>query len=115
MAAVLAVYTRPDAPQRPQVCLDDTSTPLGAAPRQPIPAAPGQPPRIDDAAERPGTAHLLLVFAPWAGQRRVTVTARRTAVDCAQLLRELSDAPYPQADTIVLVLDHLNTPTPAAL
>jgi hypothetical protein len=86
-----------------------------AATRIPIPAAPGQPARRDDAYERQGTAHRLMVFEPLAGQRWVKVTARRTAVDCAQLLREVVDEPYPQAEKIVLVMDHLNTHTPASL
>jgi DDE superfamily endonuclease len=115
MADGLEVYPRPDAPQRPQVCLDETSTHLVADTREPIPAAPGQPERLDDASERQGTAHLCMGFEPWAGHRRVKGTERRTAVDFAHLLRELSDAPYPQADTMVLVMDHRNTHKPASL
>ena len=87
MADVLEVYTRPYDPQRPQGCLDETSTPLVAATRAPLPASPGQPARVDDAYARQGPAHLCLVFAPLAGQRRVKVTARRTAVDFAPLLQ----------------------------
>jgi len=44
---VLAVYTRPYDLRRPQVCLEETSTPLVADTREPIPATPGQPARID--------------------------------------------------------------------
>jgi hypothetical protein len=83
--------------------------------RVPIPAASGQPARVDYEYERKGTATLLMVFEPLAGQRRVQVTERRTAVDFAQLLRELVDEQYPQAETIVLVMDNLNTPKPASL
>jgi hypothetical protein len=115
MEDVLEVYTRPYDPKRPQVCVDETSKPLVAETRVPIPAAPGRPERVDYAYERPGTAHLLMVFAPLAGQRRVNVTARRTAVDFAHRLRELVEAQYPQAEKLVLVLDHLNTHKPAAL
>jgi DDE superfamily endonuclease len=114
-ADVLEVYTRPDDPQRPQVGMDETSTQLVADTRRPIPAAPGQPERVDDAYERQGTAHLFLVFEPLAGQRLVTVTARRTAVDFAHLLREVVDEQDPQAETIVLVMDNLNTHKPASL
>jgi hypothetical protein len=114
-ADVLAVYTRPDDPQRPQVGRDETSTQLVADTRRPIPAAPGPPERVDDAYERQGTAHLFLVFEPLAGQRLVTVTARRTAVDFAHLLREVVDEQDPQAETIVLVMDNLNTHQPASL
>jgi hypothetical protein len=93
MEDVLEVYTRPDDPRRPQVCLDETSQPWVADPRAPLPATPGQSARVDDEYERQGTANLCLVFEPLAGQRCVKVTERRTAVDFAQLLQELVDGP----------------------
>jgi hypothetical protein len=73
----LEVYARPSAPQPPQVCLDETSTPRVAETRVPIPAASGQPERIDYEYARQGTANLCMVFEPLAGQRRVKVTERR--------------------------------------
>jgi hypothetical protein len=45
----------------------------------------------------------------------VKVTERRTAVDFAHLIREVVDEQYPQAEKIVLVMDNLNTHTPASL
>ena len=71
--------------------------------------------RIDNEYERKGTANVFMVFEPLAGQRRVKVTERRTAVDFAYLIRELGDAQYPQAEKIVLVMDNLNTHKPASL
>jgi hypothetical protein len=115
MEDVLEVYTRPYDPQRPQVCLDETSTQLVADTRVPIPAAPGQPERIDYEYERQGTANLFMVFEPLAGQRRVKVTERRTAIDFAHVMQELVDEQYPQATTRVLVMDNLNTHKPASL
>jgi hypothetical protein len=49
------------------------------------------------------------------GKRRVQATARRTSVDFAEVLRQLVDEDYPQAQRVVLVTDNLNTHTPAAL
>jgi hypothetical protein len=116
MEDVLEVDTRPDDSQRPQVGLDETSTQLVAEPCVPIPAAPGQPERLDYEYARQGTANLCMVFAPLAGQRRVKVTERRTAIDCAHVLQEWVDAPYPQAKQLVLVMDNLNnTHKPASL
>jgi hypothetical protein len=115
MEDILEVYTRPYDPQRPQVCLDETSKQLVAETREPLAAMPGQPERVDDAYERQGTANLCMVFEPLAGQRRVKVTERRTAVDFAHLIQELVDEPYPQAEQIVLVMDNLNTQKPASL
>ena len=43
------------------------------------------------------------------------MTARRTAVDWAQFIRDLVDMHYPEAERIVLVLDNLNTHRPASL
>jgi hypothetical protein len=112
---VLEVYTRPDNPRRPQVCIDESRTQLVAETRVPIPATPGQPKRVDYAYERQGTANLLMLFEPLAGQRRVKVTERRTAVDFAHLIREVVEEYYPQAEKIVLVMDNLNTHKPASL
>lgn len=115
MEDVLEVYTRPYDAQRPQVCVDETSKQLVAETRMPIPAAPGQPERVDYEYARQGTANLFMVFEPLAGRRQVKVTERRTAVDFAQLLRELIDEQDPQAEKVVLVMDNLNTQKPASL
>lgn len=112
---VLEVYTRPYDPKRPVVCLDEASKQLVADVTPPLPLQPGQPCRVDYEYERCGTANLFMVFEPLAGQRRVTVTERRTAVDFAHQIRVLVDALYPTAEKVVLVLDNLNTHGPAAL
>lgn len=115
MEDVLEVYTWPYDPRRPQVCVDETSKQLVAETRAPIPAAPGQPERVDYEYERHGTANLCMVCELLAGQRRVKVTERRTAVDCAHVLREVSDEQYRQAEKIVLVMDNLTTHKVASL
>jgi hypothetical protein len=112
---VLAVYTRPYDPRRPQGCLDETSQQLVAETREPLPASPGQPERVEYEDERKGTANLCMGFEPWAGQRCVTVTERRTAVDFAQRLQALVDVQYPPAEKMVLVMDNRNTHKPASL
>lgn len=109
MEDVWEVDTRPYDPRRPQVCVDATSKHWGAETRAPSSATPGQPERGDSAYERKGTAKLCMVFEPLAGQRRVQVTERRTAVDFAHLLRKVSEEYDPQAETMVLVMDNLNT------
>jgi len=43
------------------------------------------------------------------------VTERRTAIDYAKILRDLSDIHFPNAEKIVLVQDNLNTHRPASL
>jgi hypothetical protein len=109
MEDVLEVYHRPHDPDRPVVCLDETSKQLIAETRVPIPAKPGQPKRYDYEYERNGTANLFMMFAPLEGWRHVKVTNRHTAVDYAHVLKELSDTYYPGVSKIVLVQDNLNT------
>ncbi len=73
---------------------------------------PGQPARHDCEYRRNGTATLFMLFAPLEGWRHVEVTHRRTAVDYAKILRDLSDVHFPMAEKIVLVQDNLHTHTP---
>jgi len=115
MEDVLEVYTRPYAPTRPQVCLDEMPEQLLADVRAPIPMEAGQPARQDYEYERRGTANLFMVCEPLTGRRWVDVTDRRTALDWAQVIKTLVDVRYPTAERIVLVMDNLNTHTPGSL
>lgn len=115
MEDVLDVYHRPHDPDRPLVCLDESSKQLVAETRTPLPMEPGQPARHDYEYERNGTANLFMLFAPLEGWREVKVTERRTALDYAQVLKELADEHFAKASKIVLVQDNLNTHTKAAL
>ena len=79
---------------------------------------PGHPARRDYEYERNGTTNLFMMFAPLEGWRRVKVTDRRTAIDYAHALEDLSDLSdrhFPNAKKIVLVQDNLNTHKPASL
>ena len=96
------------------MCLDETSKQLIVETRAPIPAKPGQPVRHDYQYERNGVANIFMVFAPLEGWRNVKVTDRHAAVD-AQLLKELSNVHFPNAEKIVLVQDNLSTHTAASL
>lgn len=48
------------------------------------------------------------------GKRHVKVTERRTRKDWALAMRELSDVQYPDAEIIDIVMDNLNTHSPAS-
>jgi hypothetical protein len=115
MEDVLEVYHRPHDPACPVVCVDETSKQLIAETRVPIAAKPGRPARHDYEYQRNGTANLFMIFAPLEGWRHVKVTDRHAAVDYAQILKELSDTHFPEANKIVLVQDNLNTHRPASL
>jgi hypothetical protein len=115
MEDVLAVYTRPYDPRRPQVCLDETSRQLLAQVIPQVPVAPGRPAREDYEYERRGVCNVFLVCEPLRGWRDVTVSDRRTRIDWAHCIKDLVDVHYPDAEQIVLVQDNLNTHTPASL
>jgi hypothetical protein len=115
MEDVLGVYARPYDPRRPQVCLDETSRQLLAEVRPPLPPAPGQPAKIDPEYAREGVVNLFVVCEPLRGWRQVSVSDRRTRLDWARCVKELVDVHYPGAEKIVLVMDQLNTHSPASL
>ncbi len=115
MEDVLSVYTRPRDPDRPVVCLDETSKQLVAETRAPVAMRPGLPARVDYEYARNGVANLFMMFAPLEGWRHVKVTDRRTAVDYAHVLKDLADVHFAQAETIVLIQDNLNTHAAASL
>ncbi len=115
MEDVLSVYAAAPDPARPVVCFDELPYQLRDHARPPLPAQPGVPRREDYEYVRQGTCNLFGVFEPHAGQRQITVTERRTAVDFAEQMRMLVDEWYPQATVVRVVLDNLNTHTGAAL
>lgn len=115
MEDVLDVYCRPYDPRRPQVCLDEMSRQLLADTREPLPPAHGRPRREDYEYKREGTVNLFMCCEPLGGWRHVEVTERRTRVDWALVVKDLVDVHYPNAEQIILVMDNLNTHSPASL
>jgi hypothetical protein len=115
MEDVLDVYHRAYDAKRPLVCLDEASKQLIGEVVEPIPAAPGQPERYDYEYVRNGTANLFMITEPLLGWRHVKVTDRRTAKDFAEVLRWLAEDVHPDVDSIVLVMDNLNTHKLASL
>ena len=114
MEDILALYTQPEDPSRPLVCMDEVPKQLLSYVREPLPAQPGQPQRVDYEYQRHGVANLFMFFEPFSGQRHVKVMDTRTRLDWAEAMRELSDEIHPEAEKIIVVLDNLNTHTPAA-
>ncbi len=109
MEDVLEVYRRPRDPNKPLLCVDESSKQLTLETRTPIPMQPGQLRREDHEYERNGTVNIFMMFAPLEGWRHVEVTDRRTAIDYAHLLKRASDVDFPKAEKILLVQDNLNT------
>ena len=115
MEDVLEVYQRQHDPKRPVVCLDETLRQLIGEAREPLPPAPGRVERYDCVYVRNGTASLFLAFEPLAGWRHVAVTEGRKRTDWAGFVRALLDGRYADAEKVVLVMDQLNTHSPASL
>jgi transposase len=99
----------------PVVCFDETPVRLIGEKRGPLPAEPGQSERYDYEYRRNGTANLFVFLDAHRPWRHVKVTARRTARDLAECMRDLVDTHYPKARRIRVVLFNLSTHTPAAL
>jgi DDE superfamily endonuclease len=115
MEEILDLYEQPYDPRYPQVCIDEASKQLVGEVRTPLPALPGHPAREDYEYERHGVANLFMASEPLRGWRQVTVTDQRTSQDFAHVLKDLVEVQYPDAEWIELVVDNLNTHTPAAL
>jgi hypothetical protein len=113
--AILDLSAEPDDRHSPRVCCDEQLYPLVSEGRQALPVGPGQPRRYDDDYRREGAWHLWMCVAASQGWRHVKVTTRRTAQDFALCMKDLVDVHVPEATVVSVVLDHLNTQTPAAL
>jgi transposase len=115
MEDVLDLYAQPYDSRFPVVCFDESPYQLIGEVRQPQLAQPGQPQRYDYQYQRNGTCNLFMFFEPRTGWRHVEVTARRTKQDFARCMQQLVDGYYPEGEVICVVMDNLNTHTPAAL
>ena len=102
MEEVLEVYTRSYDERHPLICMDEGGNQPVEEVRTPLPVKPGEPERYDSEYERNGVSHLFMFFEPLNGRRFVKVTERRTAVDGAHQIRELTEVPYPHAKRITL-------------
>jgi transposase len=115
MEAVLELYSDPYDPQEPVVCFDERPVQLVSETRVPLPPELGKPQRYDYEYKREGTCNLFAFFQPLQGWRQIKVTQQRTSEDFALCMQYLVDVLFPDAARIHLVLDNLNTHTPAAL
>ncbi len=115
MEDVLAVYALPYDPLYPVVCMDESSRQLVGEVKDPIPAAPGRPARVDHEYVRNGVAQIFLEVEPLGGRRHVSVTEHRAATDWALWIQGMLHDRYPDSVKVRLILDNLNTHTTASL
>jgi hypothetical protein len=109
MEDILSVYARSHDPRRPVVCMDEKPYQLLGHARDPIPAASGRDLRVDSEYVRCGTCSIFVWVEPLAGWRRVHALPQRTRADWAGQVKQLLTVDHPDAETVVLVMDNLNT------
>jgi hypothetical protein len=110
MEDVLDLYEQPYDPKRPIICFDERPCQLIGDVIVPIPIKPGSPKKEHYEYARNGTCCIFLAFEPLAGKRLVCVKDHRKMVDYANFMKLLA-LNYPDAESIVLVQDNLNTHT----
>jgi len=109
MEDVLDLYGKPLNEKEPVVCLDEKSVQLLRDERAPILAEkPGTILKRGSEYIREGTVNVFCVVEPKAGKHFTKVTKNRKGPEFAKMISKIEKA-YPQADTIHLVVDNLNT------
>lgn len=115
MEEILDIYKKPYDVNHPVICFDESSKQQVQDVIESLPVKPGTPYRYDSEYKRNGVSNLFMIFEPLAGKRYVQVTDRRTKRDWANCIKYLVDVLYPDAETIIIVMDNLNTHSPASL
>ena len=110
MEDVLDLYEHPYDPKNPVICFDERPCQLIGDSFIPIPIKPGSPKKEHYEYVRNGTCCIFMAFEPRAGKRVTCVREHRTKVDYAIFMKELAKL-YPNAESILLVQDNLNTHT----
>lgn len=108
MEAVIDVYERPYDPEYPVWSMDEKSFQFLGEIREPLPAAPGRPRRVDAEYKRNGTGVMLVYVEPLTGKTFVSTRRHRCAADWAETVAYLLLEICPEAKKVTLVVDNLN-------
>ena len=115
MEAILDIYKRAYDPLNPLLCVDESSKQQIQEVIEKLPMRRGSVEKYDSEYIRNGVSNLFMIFEPLKGKRHVQVTDRRTKEDFAKCMKYIVDELYPEAIRITIVLDNLNTHSPASL
>ena len=110
MEDILDLYEESYAPKRPVVCIDERPCQLIDDILTPIAMKSGKVTKVDYEYERKGTCNVFIACEPLTGWRYVEVRKRRTKVDYSAFMEKVS-LMFPEAETIRVVQDNLNTHT----
>ena len=115
MEDVLDLYAQRMDPRQPVVCLDEKPVQLleDARPLQRA-TSPGKITKRDYEYVRNGTANIFGAMEPKVGRHFSRVTPNRSGAEFAKMLGSVARR-YPEAETIHLVMDNLNTHAEASL
>jgi transposase len=108
MEELLALHEKPQSEEEPLVCVDEKPVLLHGEVRPPRPMRPGRMLRRDAEYVHRGTANVFCGVEPKAGRHFTRVTSNRSAAQFAAYLVQIVAA-YPEADTIHLMVDNLNS------
>lgn len=114
MEHILWLYSLPYDVAHPVVCFDERPCQLLGETVEALPMKPGQVRKESSTYTREGTCVLLAAIEPLTGQRVAGVYRQRTKYEYALFLQTLAAA-YPEATTIHLVQDNLNTHNASSL
>ena len=115
MEDILSIYQQPYDPDHPVWCMDEKPYQILDESRNPLPMRPGDIKKIDSEYVRNGTVCVFCFIQPHTGRIIHYVEPTRTAVDWAEKIRILTDEIEPEAESITLVMDNLNTHTKGSL
>jgi DDE superfamily endonuclease len=108
MEEVLEVLSQPLNERAPVVALDERPVQLLDSVRPDMRMEPGRAARRDYEYARCGTANVFCIVEPKAGRHLTHATPNRTAPQFAAALEQITSS-YPEAATIHLIMDNLNT------
>ena len=106
---ICELYTRPLAATEVVLCLDEKTSIQPRKRKAPtLPAAPGQPVRVEHEYVRGGALHLFAAFDTRTGKVTAVTAARKCAVDFILLLVELDSTVPAEKSVVHLVLDNVS-------
>lgn len=109
MEDILDLYESEYDPEKPVVCVDEKPYQLLDNKIEPIQMKKGHSKKFDYEYKREGTCNIFMISEPFNDFRETKATETRKKEDFAQILKDISDVYYPNAKTIRLVMDNLNT------
>lgn len=113
MERLLWLYAQPHDPRHPVICFDERPCFLIGERLEPLPLQAGQVVKEHYAYTKHGSCALLAAIEPLTGKRLAEVYTQRTMLEYTHFCQAIV-ARWPEAQTIRLVQDNLNTHAKAA-